>query len=207
MTIPEPNNPERGDGQMGSHPRPTTAQRAIPPAVAALIILLDQFSKLFVEIFLPLNRSWAPIPELAHLLRISHVSNTGAALGLFPGGSQIFTVIAIVVALAIVVYNYDLPAGNRALRLGLGLQVGGALGNLIDRLRLGHVTDFLDVGGLPVFNLADASIVAGVLLLGVLIVKEQRENSAREQAGAEEEDGVQPSLNRISSQRQNEQAT
>lgn len=209
MTRPDLNIIESDKEHMGSLPPPTTAQRAIPILVAALVVLADHFSKLFIETLLPLNRTWAPFPEYAHLFRFTHVSNTGAAFGLFPGGSLIFTLIAIVVALVIVVYNYGLPRGNGVLRLALGLQVGGALGNLVDRLRLGHVTDFLDFGPWPVFNLADTSIVAGVVILGLLMIVEQRQLAAQAQPErAGDGDGAQSaSLKRLPAQRQNEQAT
>lgn len=153
----------------------STRQRSVLLLVAAIVIVVDHVSKLYVESWLPLNHSWAPFPEIAHLFRFTHVTNTGAAFGLFPGGSLFFTVIATIVGVFIIYYNYQLPAGQRLLRIALGLQLGGALGNLIDRLRLGHVTDFLDFGPWPVFNLADTSIVAGVILLGFLMLQEQRE--------------------------------
>lgn len=154
---------------------PTLAQRSLLLLVAAAVILADQISKWLVEHQLPLSSSWAPLPELDHLFRITHVSNTGAAFGLFPGGSLLFGLIAAFVALVILYYNFQLPAGNRLLRLALGLQLGGALGNLVDRFRIGHVTDFLDFGRWPVFNLADTSIVAGVVLLALLLLVEERE--------------------------------
>ena len=154
---------------------PTLAQRSLLLLVAAAVILLDQMSKWLVEHQLPLNGSWAPLPELDHLFRITHVSNTGAAFGLFPGGSALFGLIAVFVAIVILFYNFQLPAGNKLLRLALGLQLGGALGNLVDRLRIGHVTDFLDFGRWPVFNLADTAIVSGVVLLALLMLIEERE--------------------------------
>lgn len=164
----------------------STAQRSLLLLVAATVIIVDHVSKLYVESWLPLNHSWAPFPELAHLFRITHVTNTGAAFGLFPSGSVFFTVIATVVAVFILIYNYQLPAGQFPLRIALGLQLGGALGNLIDRLRLGHVTDFLDFGPWPVFNLADTSIVAGVVILAVLMLQEQRELRERGEPGGDE---------------------
>ncbi|MFZ0545379.1 MAG: signal peptidase II [Candidatus Promineifilaceae bacterium] len=145
--------------------------------VTAGVILLDHLTKLFIETWLPLNTSWAPWPEYAHLLQITHVSNTGAAFGLFPTGSNLFMLVAILVAGIIIVYNYRLPSGHFLFRIALGLQLGGALGNLVDRFRLGHVTDFLDVGPWPVFNLADASIVAGVIILALLMFLESRETA------------------------------
>ena len=165
---------------------PSTSQRSLLLLVAAAVIVVDHISKLYVESWLPLNRSWAPFPELSHLFRITHVTNTGAAFGLFPGGSLFFTVVATVVAIFILVYNYQLPTGQHPLRIALGLQLGGALGNLIDRLRLGHVTDFLDFGPWPVFNLADTSIVAGVIILAILMVQEQRELREREEQQADD---------------------
>lgn len=190
-----------------TQPAATTRQRALPLLVAALIIAIDQFSKLFIEIQLPLNHTWAPFPEYAHLFRFTHVSNTGAAFGLFPGGSPFFTVVAIAVAAIIVVYNFGLPAGHFLLRLALGLQLGGALGNLIDRFRLGHVTDFLDFGRWPVFNVADTSIVAGVVILGILMVLEQRQLAAEQVHAGEDAGEAQRAISNLPAQRQNEQAT
>lgn len=178
--------------------------------VAGTIIIIDHITKLFIEQWLPLYSTWAPFPELAGVFRITHVSNTGAAFGLFPGGSVIFTVIAVIVAAVIIFYNYQLSGNQILLRLALGLQLGGATGNLIDRLRLGHVTDFLDFGPWPVFNVADASIVAGVVILGLLIFKEQREEQTRHEREAEtgHDENVQPPVSaRLHSPRQNEQAT
>jgi len=172
----------------------STRQRIIFFLVAALVIVFDHLTKVYIENQLPLNHTWAPFPQLADYFRITHVSNTGAAFGLFPEGSLIFAVIAVVVGAVIIVYNYRLPAGHRMLRVALGLQLGGAFGNLVDRLRLGHVTDFLDFGPWPVFNLADMAIVAGVIILGFLMIQEERamrQAAKAEQAGAEGEESTQ----------------
>ena len=146
--------------------------------IAAIIILIDQLTKYVIEVTLPLNRSWVPFPELGDFFRITHVANTGMAFGLFPSGSMLLATVAIIVAFVIIFYNFTLPAGHFLLRLALGLQLGGALGNLIDRFRIGHVTDFLDFGAWPVFNVADMSIVSGVIILGILMWREQ--NQAQE---------------------------
>ncbi|MEW5985916.1 MAG: signal peptidase II [Chloroflexota bacterium] len=143
--------------------------------VAGLVITIDHLTKLLVEAWLPLNTTWAPFPALGDYFRLTHTSNTGAAFGLFPGGSPVFAAVAVGVALFILVYNYRLEAGHTLLRVALGLQLGGAMGNLIDRLRLGHVTDFFDFGPWPVFNVADLAVVTGVVLLGFLMFREQRE--------------------------------
>lgn len=154
----------------------TVGEKAVMFLVMAIVLLVDYLSKLFIENSLELNTSWTPIPELAAFFRITHVSNTGAAFGLFPSGSTLFMIVAIGVSIFIVIYNSRLPANHTLYRVALGLQLGGALGNLISRLRVGHVTDFLDFGPWPVFNVADFSIVAGVFLLAFLMLREQRQD-------------------------------
>jgi signal peptidase II len=157
----------------------STRQRALMLLVAGTVILLDQFSKRIVETALPLYEIWAPIPALEAFFRFTHVPNTGTAFGLFPAGSLFFAAMAIVVALALIYYNYVLPAGHRVLRVALGMQLGGAIGNLLDRIRLGHVTDFFDFGPWPVFNVADTAIVAGAALLAWIMWQDlKRERAA-----------------------------
>jgi signal peptidase II len=165
-------------------PPATTWQRSRLIVVAALVLVLDQLSKYAVETAVPLYQSWTPIPALEPVLRITHATNTGAAFGMFPDGNVIFALAAIIISLAIFYYNYVLPGGVWLLRLALGLQLGGALGNLLDRLRLGHVTDFINMGSLwPfIFNVADAAIVTGVILLGWLLVQEQLQEYRARQA-------------------------
>jgi len=155
----------------------TWAQRFLPLLVAALVILLDQGSKYLIEANIPYNTSWAPIPWLAPVFQITHTGNTGIAFGLFAGGSVLFAIVACVVTVLILLYNYTLPAGNIGLRIVLGLLLGGALGNLIDRVRLGHVTDFLDFGPWPIFNVADTAVVVGALALAWLMWVESRAES------------------------------
>jgi signal peptidase II len=161
--------------EAGGQPAPV-GEKAILFLVMALVLLVDFLSKLYIENSMELNTSWAPIPELAVFFRITHVSNTGAAFGLFPSGSNLFILVAIGVSIFIVIYNFRLPADHVLYRVALGLQLGGAIGNLISRLRVGHVTDFLDFGPWPVFNFADFSIVAGVFLLAYLMLQEQRQD-------------------------------
>lgn len=168
-------------------PPATTWQRSRLILVAALVLVLDQLSKYAVETAVPLYQSWIPIPALESMLRITHATNTGAAFGMFPDGNLFFAIAAFLIGLAILYYNYILPGGVWLLRLALGLQLGGALGNLLDRLRQGHVTDFIDMGSLwPfIFNVADAAIVAGVILLGWLLIQEQlQEYCARQSVTA-----------------------
>jgi signal peptidase II len=163
------------------------------PLVAALIVALDQWSKSWIERHIPLGNTWAPIPALEPYFKITHLTNTGAAFGLFRGQGSLFVLIAVVVIVAVLVYARYLPASNWLVRLCLGLQLGGAIGNLWDRLEWGHVTDFALFtlptrnGELqwPAFNVADSSIVVGVLILAVLLLWTERETPRAEPAKPE----------------------
>jgi signal peptidase II len=149
----------------------------ILPLVAAVALALDQWTKYLVASRLELYESWAPLRTLANVFTIHYVTNTGAAFGLFRNGSLFFVIVAVVVSVVIVLYYRHLEDGQWLVRLSLGLQLAGALGNLIDRIRVGYVIDFLDFRVWPVFNLADASIVCGVILLAYLLLREERRES------------------------------
>lgn len=164
-----------------NQPRAPISERLILFIVASIAIGLDQFTKYLVESNLALFEVYAPIPSLESVFRIFHIYNTGATFGLFAGGGDIFRYLAIVVSLGIIYYNHILPGDQRMLRLALGLQMGGALGNMIDRFRIGHVTDFIDIGPWYIFNLADLAVVSGAVILGVLVWRESRELKARHQ--------------------------
>jgi signal peptidase II len=142
--------------------------------IAALVIFLDQYTKHVVRAHLALDESWNPIPWLEPYARVLHINNTGAAFGLFKSAGNLFTVIAVVVSVVILYYARQLPEGHWWMRLALGLQLGGAVGNLIDRLIFGTVTDFISILTFAVFNVADASISVGVALLAVLMLLESR---------------------------------
>ena len=130
-------------------------------ATILAVFLLDQASKLLVRATLPLHESW---PEDGPF-RITHGTNTGTAFGLFPN-QTLFLILASVLAIGFIYYFYRAHAlPSRLLRAAIGLQLGGAVGNLFDRLRSGAVVDFIDVGWWPIFNLADSSIVIGIGLL------------------------------------------
>jgi signal peptidase II len=103
------------------------------------------------------------------------VGNTGLAFGLFPHNSATFAWAAAFVALGILLYNYVIVGRQFWLRLALGLQLGGAVGNLTDRLRLGHVTDFIDFGPW-IFNLADVAIILGALILAGVMWQESKKH-------------------------------
>lgn len=134
-------------------------------SVSGIIIFLDQLTKISVRSSLALKDAWAPWDWLLPYARIVHWRNTGAAFGIFQSFGSIFTILAILVSLAIIYYFPRVPKDDWIIRFALAFQLGGAVGNLLDRLVVGEVTDFISVGKFPVFNIADASIFIGVLLL------------------------------------------
>lgn len=149
--------------------------------VAALIVALDQWTKWLVRTNLPEGGTWLPewLDWLSPYARVIHWYNSGAAFGMFQGASAVFTILAFVVIAAILYYYPRVERADWTLRLAMAMQLAGALGNLIDRLLFkGMVTDFISVGTFPVFNVADASISVGVviLLLGAWF-KERKEKS------------------------------
>lgn len=143
-------------------------------AIAGTVVIFDQWTKYIVRARLAFGESWSPFPWLTPYARFVHWNNTGAAFGMFPQGSLVFTIIAILVTLAIIYYFPQVPRSERALRIALGLQLGGALGNLISRLTVGAVTDFISLGTFPVFNVADSSISIGVAVLLIGMWQEER---------------------------------
>ena len=140
--------------------------------LAVIIFLMDQFSKFLVRDLLLYRESF----PATGFFRFTHTFNTGSAFGIFRDQNTPLILVSFLgIAILIMIYRSQrVPSG--LLRLSLGLQIGGAFGNLLDRLRLGHVTDFMDVGAWPIFNLADASIITGLVILAwVFLVAESVE--------------------------------
>ncbi len=168
----------------------TAIKRYLPFLLLSLmVVFLDQWTKALVRSALPLGDSWTPLPALG-FFRIVHWYNKGAAFGLFQGGGPLFILLAVLVGLAILYYYPRLPDEDWLLRLALGLQFSGAIGNLIDRLFLGKVTDFIAVGSFPVFNLADSSITIGtaLLLLGSWLHDRKKEHPLNQEEQKERAD-------------------
>lgn len=179
--------------------RASWAERLLPFVIMAGVLAADQLSKYMVETRIPLYGVWAPIPSLEGLFRIVHTSNSGAVFGLFQGTGAFFAVLAIIVVVAIIYFNFTLPAGQWLLRIALGLQLGGAIGNLTDRLRSGgHVTDFIDIGPWYIFNLADLAIVSGVILFGWVMWQENRKLKPAEESAPIPSNELPPADNRES---------
>jgi signal peptidase II len=166
-------------------------------AVAAVIVVLDQWTKQLVRDSIPEYTAIIPIQALGEYFQFEHVRNYGAAFGILQNQQMLFAVIGVVVAIAILVYVRYLPLDKKFVRVLLGLQLGGAIGNLIDRLTQldeagrGYVTDFVKMGipGVyfwPNYNIADMAIVCGVIGLGIyIIVDDIRQQRAAKSAQAE----------------------
>ncbi len=148
----------------------------------AVVLGLDQLSKFLVREYMVRGQS---IPEEG-FFRLTYHTNTGTIFGLFPSATLALTVIS-VLAIAFLVYFYR---SQRTLapmmRLAVGLLLGGAVGNLIDRISMGRVTDFFDVGRWPIFNVADSAITVGIFLLIVFMVLAPSQGGSRSGRGPED---------------------
>ena len=129
--------------------------------IVGAVFIFDQISKEFIRLWMPLGDSW---PSTG-FLRIVHGTNTGSALGLFAGFTNLLILASILGIAAVLYYFYRQGNNAIALRISLGLIVGGALGNLFDRVVFGKVVDFISVGWWPSFNIADSAISVGMFLL------------------------------------------
>lgn len=137
------------------------------------VISLDQWTKWLVEIHLPQHTAQ---PILSGFLNLTHVRNTGVAFGLFAshgmnGGSWLLTLLGLAALTAVAIYFWFASVHDRLLLVSLALVVGGAVGNLIDRMSSGAVTDFIDVyvgtWHWPSFNVADSAISIGIVLMAI----------------------------------------
>lgn len=140
--------------------------------VAGMVVLVDQVLKLLVRNYLNIGEVWVPWDEWVDYAVIVHTWNTGMSFGLLRGTNGLFIAISEIVCISIL-FLYPRLIHQRnvvAVGLGLGLILGGAAGNLIDRVVIGYVTDMFMIANLPVFNLADASIVIGAVILSLSLI-------------------------------------
>jgi signal peptidase II len=158
--------------------------------VVVCVLALDQVSKYLVRANLEPGDAIALIPGL---LGITYVRNIGGAFGVLAGFRMLFIGVMVLVVLGVAVYWYRTRPRFTWLCVSLGLVTAGALGNAIDRLDTGLVTDFIDVFGRywPVFNVADSAIVVGVgmLLIWVILAPEEQLAADAEAAATEVEHG------------------
>lgn len=138
----------------------------LPAGAAGCVLTVDQVTKELVTRWLGPGEPEHRVELLGSALAFHYVHNTGAAFGLMRGQTALLTAIAVVVVGALVISYLRARVPSLPLALGLGLLVGGAFGNLLDRYRLGFVVDFVSVSIWPKFNVADTAITIGVALLG-----------------------------------------
>ena len=161
----EPQGESYGGGE-SRRPRIAWHRDKLLLITVAGVLVADQLSKYLVKGSLVLHESWPS----EGFFRLTYGTNTGMAFGLMPNQTLIL-IFASAIAIAFLYYFYRTQAlPSRLLRTAIGLQLGGAFGNLVDRLTTGRVVDFIDVGWWPIFNLADSSIVIGIALLAVVIL-------------------------------------
>ena len=147
--------------------------------LVAAILSADRWTKSLIQNRFALNES---VSVIDGLFNITYVRNTGVAFGIFstvssPAKSILLSIFTAVAAVVVVIYSIRSPVGNRLLQVALGLILGGALGNLYDRVRFGYVIDFLEfyyrTYQWPSFNVADAAISTGVALLAIEIIRNE----------------------------------
>lgn len=127
-----------------------------------LVLLADQYSKLLVQQDMIIGQS---IPIIQRIFHFTYVQNTGGAFGILRGRTNLFIVVSIMVILFIVYFMLKEEKKDTFIKIVFSGVLGGAISNLIDRMRLGYVVDFIDFQVWPVFNIADSAISVGLVLL------------------------------------------
>jgi len=134
--------------------------------IAFFVVLFDQLTKYFVRQKLVFGKS---IPVLDHIIYLTYIKNRGAAFGILQNGRILFIVIG-VVSLLIILYFFHFFTSSNPLLIGGSLLFGGIIGNLLDRIFLGYVTDFMHFRFWPVFNIADSCVDVGLLIVVVYLL-------------------------------------
>ena len=158
--------------------------------IAVAVVIVDQISKYFVSVYLPEVGSTFPI--IRDVLHLTRVNNEGAAFGMLSTQRWIFMVLSIVAIVGITIWTavYLSKKGNTWMLIAAAFVVGGGIGNMVDRIRLGYVIDFIDCRFINfyVFNVADSFVTIGCILLIIcLIVEEIRSIRAKKAAGLQTE--------------------
>jgi signal peptidase II len=156
--------------------------------VAVLVVVFDQTGKYLVATNLPVGGAWSPFPGPNPFFQIVYTYNTGVAFGLFKGLGVVFIIVPLIISGVIVFYVRRLRPDQKLIAFALGMMLGGALGNVIDRIRFGGgVLDFFEVGSGTLrnaSNFADWSIVAGVMVWAVAMLLEDRRSKQKAAAAA-----------------------
>jgi signal peptidase II len=182
MFVPEsdpaPSTSHNAESRENLQPVSWGAVGIVVLAVIVSIVALDQMTKAVIVDWIGPGSSESRINLLGTWLAFEYVQNTGAAFGILKGRTWLLSVLALLVASGFVAMFWKHLPYDRLLRFSVALVIGGAIGNLVDRVRLGYVVDFVAVGTLPRFNLADSAITIGLVLLAwtVLRYDGQQEN-------------------------------
>ena len=157
--------------------------------IAGVILVLDQITKILVQYSIPFESSYfAPdrVTIIEDFFYLVHIGNKGAAWGMFSEYSGVLTLLSFAVLLFIFCFRKQLELHRGTVQIAFGLLIGGILGNLIDRIRVGHVIDFIDIhlpftlpyilpfGRWPAFNIADSAIVVGMLFYLLLSLSDTK---------------------------------
>lgn len=149
--------------------RNTRSLGIVTALIAVVVFVADQASKTAIVNLLGQGGQPFYVDVVGSWLRFVLVTNTGAAFGLLQGRTLFFTIVAVLAVPVLIIFHNSLPSNGWLARSTVGLLIGGALGNLADRLRYGYVIDFIDVGigdmRWPTFNIADSAFVVGVFVL------------------------------------------
>ncbi len=156
---------EGGSPPPSTPPKPRRSHRRFV-LLAVLVVVFDQITKVILRETLELgDREW-----LAEFFAFSHIANDGGAFGVFGGQNTVLAVSAVVAIGVVAIYYFFPPMNHWLVRSGLALILGGAIGNLLDRIYQGHVTDFIDFIHFPAFNVADAAINVGVAAIVIALL-------------------------------------
>ena len=150
-------------------------------ATTLAVVALDRWTKQLAVTHL-LDSGARSVPMLGEYIRLTYVENRGAAFGVLQNQTYFFVVVGLVVIAVIIASYRYIPEPSWFLNLCLGLQMGGAIGNLIDRIRVGYVVDFIDLTFWPVFNIADSAICVGVAGLALSVLFPPREPALQNRA-------------------------
>ena len=157
--------------------------------VALAVFTFDRLTKMWVEQNIPL---FTARPVVGEYVRIVHTQNSGAAFGLLPERTTLLSMLSVLAVVAILYYYRQIASNSPIIAATLGMQLGGAFGNLVDRVGQGYVVDFVDVGipgGLRfwAFNVADSAIVLGIFFVTFLLWQEERKTKASDERLRSEE--------------------
>lgn len=178
--------PEPGPGRSRSRGLYVTVLLAI------IVVVADQLSKAWVLNHLGPGGDRTVVNIVPGLLRLFYVENSGAAFGMFHGSGSVLTLVAVIVVLVLAIAFRHLVGRSWLLSIALGLQFGGAVGNIIDRFRHGFVVDFINVPHFWTFNVADSAITVGVIILAIFLIFYESDSYQAEKARLESSTNGEP---------------